>query len=657
MKRTRPLDLPSCIRVGRTWLFADGTRLPVVAGADGDEGDNASPVVPDDLSDKSDEDLEALEAQLVSEFDRLHDEGSRDVEAFEAIAQALDRIHSEQDARAEQEQEAAAKIAALHEKVHPKAEGEGDDGEGDDPDDGDDPGDGDPAGDDGGESADAPKAGEKEKAKEPVAASAARPARQRASASGTARRAQRPAVGTARNRVTITAAADIPGIAANDQIDLTQVAVAMHDRARSLSTQSPRVPIAAFHMPFAPENVVGKHTSSVQLLDMLDRVAAPPTSVDSLVAAGWCTPSQNMYELLALEGTTGLLDIPAIGIDRGGVNVPSYIGIDAADGALWSWSEDQDNVKSFVLTANDVAGAVGTADSAVNHLLQVGDMVNIRGGGASDGPHTVTAITDANTFTYDATGVADGSYDGATAVRQKGCFRIPCPTWTDVRLAAYGLCIEHGTLTDRAFPELTRRYVQLALAAHMHRLSAIQLAKILTNTHSDAVTVTAVGSDSFGELVNALALQIADYRSQHKIGANVVLEVAVPSWVPEMLVANMAMRPGVDLIDVQRARIIAAVTRMNTRVQFLEDYQAMWDGTAATAWPASLQFVIWPAGSIIEGNSARIDLGVVRDRELIRTNDFTAAWTEDFRLLFRRGPKARRVTCTLSTDGITGCCP
>lgn len=650
----RPLIAHLPLIVGNRYRFPDGTSAPAVRGGATDDGaDDGQPTtLPDDITAVDDAELQTLEDALMAEFDALVDAKSNDIPAMERIASDVEAVRAEADRRITEAAEAETKRAELASRIHAQADDDGDD----DGDDGDDPGDGDPAAD-GGDGDAAPAKG---KEKESVTASAAKPARKPVSAGATARRTTRPSAPDTTPRVVITAAADLPGVATGAAIDLTQVAESMHDKARAMSNGGARAPIARFTLPYAKEDIVNPRTSKDGGAEILDRVANQSNLVmPSLTAAGgWCTPSQNLYDLLALDGATGLLDLPSMGIERGGVNVPSYIGIDAADGALWSWSEGQDADVSVAIADLDVVGGVGTMNTTGAHQLVVGDMVEVTTGNPlANGPWTVTGVTDADTATLAMPGVPDLANLVGNFLRQKGCFTIPCPTWTDVRLGAYGFCVKHGNLSERAMPELTRRYIALVINAHQHRLSSINLSKIRLQHSAAPVTVTAVGSDSYGELMSAVELSVVDYRSQHKISDRVIIEILLPSWTQEVLRSNLAMRAGVDLLAVGDAQINAHLAARNVRAQFLEDYQPMWNGAPRQLWPTSMEFVIYPAGNFVEGNGGTLDLGVTRDSRLNATNDFTAAWTEDFRLLARRGPLARRVTATLSTDGVTACCP
>lgn len=655
-------DLTPARRVGRRWVFADGTTLPVVAGgADDDAGDGQPPATEGEASATSsltDEDLQAREDELLAEAEALPEDGDN-LEKLTAIADELAAIQAEKESRKQAKAEAAAKAKEQRDRIAAaKAAREAeasDDGDDDDDDDGDDPGDGDDPDDKGGE-------GAKSTAddKEPALTASGKKIR-KPSAKRVAGQAQRPAVETTTEKpIVLTASAGV-GFEAGAEISLDDVAFAMHKQVTAMSNGMPRVSVVTVNLPDA-EYVIGERSSNDDALDLIKK-ACDTNRLDltTLTAAGgWCTPSENMYELFGLDGATGLFTAPRVTIRRGGINVPGYIGIDSADGAIWSWSEDQDagNVASIInkaLTAN-----VATLQTDDPHAFIVGQTVVVSGVGSPfDGVYTITAVT-ADTFSYARTAANVASAAVAppgTAVGQKACFRIPCPTWTDFRLGALGWCFEHGNMTDRSFPELGRRYLELVVNAHLHAMSAAQVATIIASHSAPLVTIPAGDSDAYGDLMAALELQILDYRSEHGIADTVVLEVLMPVWTLGALRSSLAKRQGVDLLSVTDQQLAAHFAVRSVRPQFLEDYQPMYDGAPATAWPADVDFIMYPAGSAFIGDGGKIELGAMRDSTLNATNDFTLAWTEQFWLLGWRGPLARRVRVPLDVSGITGCCP
>lgn len=252
----------------------------------------------------------------------------------------------------------------------------------------------------------------------------------------------------------------------------------------------------------------------------------------------------------------------------------------------------------------------------------------------------------------------EADQDGVTA--SKPCVYIPCPDFTDYRLEAEGICVTNGNLTDRAFPELTQRYVQLVVNAHLHRMSAAMLNKIAlsaTNVTVNAITETS----SAGRVLSAIDLQVADYRSKYRMSVNSVLEAVFPLWTRELIRADLANRSGVALTNVTDAQIAEHFSVRKVRAQFLHDWmptsQFSFYGAPLAQFPSILEFLLFPAGGYIKGDGGTIDLGVVRDSVLNSTNDYTAAWTEQTYLIAQLGPKARNVQVQLDEGGFTGCCP
>jgi len=236
----------------------------------------------------------------------------------------------------------------------------------------------------------------------------------------------------------------------------------------------------------------------------------------------------------------------------------------------------------------------------------------------------------------------------------KPCYRVPCPTWTECRPTAYGLCVISGNMQDRAFPQLSRTFVDLVMAAHEHRVSQVKIAAVTTG--ATAVAYGSENSDAAGDLLSAIGLQAADLRSQYRAGRTRSVDVALPDWTIEMLRANVAKRAGVDLLSVTDAEITSWLTTRGIRPQFLSGYQPLYGSAPATDWPATLKFAMFFSGAYAVTSAGEIDLGVVRDSVLNSTNDFTLAWSEEWFCVIRRGPLAREVTVDLDVDGVTACC-
>lgn len=421
--------------------------------------------------------------------------------------------------------------------------------------------------------------------KEPVAASA-RPTAP--SASAVAQRTATPVAPDTSSEVVITASADVPGFANGQQIDRLGIARAMHSRARGMGDSAGRQTVfnvASIESPVPDEFVIrdGSDDPSAIIAAAVDAELKGKDAQALVASGGWCAPSETMYDLFSVESRDGLLDLPTVGIARGGMQVPAYLGLGDVAGGIWNWTEAKDN---------------------------------------------------------------------NTPTDSKPCLQIPCPSFTDVRLEAEGLCITAGNLTDRAFPELTARIVDLAVTAQQHAISNGKIAKIVAS--ATAVTVTTVPSDAAGDILNAIDLQVADYRSQHLMGSGTVLDAIIPHWALGSIRATLAMRAGVEMLAVTDAEVVSYFTARQIRPQFVVGYEPIFNTTPATAWPTTTKVLLYPTGGYVAGDGGTLDLGVVRDSTLNATNDFTAAWAEQFYSVMQLGPAAREITITALVNGVTG---
>lgn len=531
---------------------------------------------PDNFDSIETDDLKTKVAELRDEFTKRYDEQAPVAELNE-LAEQIEAIDAEIDARAAAAEREADERAALAERIAPAPVAETDETETTETD---------VVAEAEAIVEDAAAETETETADEPELVTAS--AKRAPSASAVARRTTTPKAPETKPDVVITASADVPGFGNGQQIDRLGIARAMHARARGMGDSKGRQTVfgvASVNVPIPEEHWVRDGSDDpASVLDRAVRDTLGGKDANALVASGgFCAPSETMYDLFSVESRDGLVDLPTVGVARGGMQVPAFIGVGDVQGGIWSWDETK---------------------------------------------------------------------DGNTPTDSKPCLQVPCPTFTDVRLEAEGLCITAGNLTDRAFPELTARTVDLAVTAHLHALSNAKIAKIVAT--ATPVTVTSVPSDAAGDILHAIDVQVADYRSQHLLGEGTVLDAILPHWFYGAIRSTLAMRAGIAELAVDDAQVRSFFTVRNVRPQFVYGYEPMFDTAPASDFPATGKMLLFPTGGYVAGEGGTIDLGVVRDSTLNATNDFTAAWAEAFYSVMQRGPAAREVTVTTAVDGQTG---
>lgn len=246
----------------------------------------------------------------------------------------------------------------------------------------------------------------------------------------------------------------------------------------------------------------------------------------------------------------------------------------------------------------------------------------------------------------------------AIAGTEKPCFEIPDVEWDELRMDVQGICITSNILQDHAWPELTRKFVDEAMRLHLHKISAWQIGKIVEGS-TNVGTLTDVMFGTAGAVLSALELQVADMRARHRLGVEQSLEGIAPVWLHSIIRADLAYRQSVLPQQVTNAMINAHFANIGVNLQFVSDWQvgtgnALGTDTAATAWPDTVQVILYPAGTWWGAVDPVINLGIVNDSTLLKQNKQIQMFTEDGVAVGKRGAESRIVTIPTSVDGTVG---
>ncbi|MFF1468047.1 major capsid protein [Streptomyces mirabilis] len=238
----------------------------------------------------------------------------------------------------------------------------------------------------------------------------------------------------------------------------------------------------------------------------------------------------------------------------------------------------------------------------------------------------------------------------------KPCFRIPCPDPVEVRCDAVGVCLEAGILTQRHFPELIAWYLRNAMVAHEIRLRQVLFAKALAT----ATPVTVPHSmGALSAVFAAVALQSADMIERHSLCDSTALEVVFPWWSRNLFLADLARRNGCCPSEVSSQDVQDLFSPLGVRIQWARGLAPavptdIGAATPAVDWPTTLNFLIYPAGSLVIGRGEDVNLGVIHDSTKFSTNDYTALFAEECVALVDRSVDTRVVTVPVCPTGETG---
>lgn len=569
-------------------------------------------VIPEDLSALSDDELVTLHEQAVGNFDALYNGGTGlsddDMTSLSVLTEGIEALVAERSRRDAAAAERSAQAAELAARAHPDAEDTGDEPE---PDattigpDGD--GDGDdeenpPAPDD------SPAAPSNEQSAALVVTASAPRREIRVSLSGlrngSRQNLPRPAHEAQTMRDVVLASGEGGGYAPGTGIDWDDMAQIMDRRLTGFSESQyaaaqqagrhmrQQQGIATIRKPMPPELVI--NSTDPSHVDQVLQRAMSETRLpgNSLVAAGgWCAPSEIIYDLCELESRDGLLSVPEIGIARGGIR----------------WTTGP----SF----STIYNAVG--------------------------------------FAYTEQNAIDGDWNGSGG-GSKPCYAVPCPTFTEARLQMAGLCITSGLLQQRGYPELLARTLRGALIAHDHKLSSRMITAIVAG--STAVTATAAQVGAVAPLLDTIEQQAEHIRYTARMSRGTTMEAVFPYWVRGVVRSDLSRRQGLLALDISDSQVDGWFRSRGINPQYVYDWQPI-DTTAAgtfKAWPATVQFLLYPAGTWVRGTADIITLDTIYDSTQLGHNEFTALFTEEGWLAAKLCFDSRVVTVALCASGETG---
>lgn len=398
----------------------------------------------------------------------------------------------------------------------------------------------------------------------------------------------------ARPATRFSASVDVPGHKPGAELAFSDLTAGTIARANALAkTGGGSGLVASYTHPFSDDLIVTDPGSAPEgtTVSLTASTQGRLPKGDLVASGGWCAPSQIVYEIAEVACPDMLWDAPEVQLSRGGIR---YFKTPSLDVAALTWVHTE---------ADDIAG------------------------------------------------------------NPKPCFKIPCEEPVEARCDAIGICIEAGILTQRHFPELVSHYLAKALIAHEIRVRT----ELLNQVAASATPVPIAQTwGAISPVFSSVALQAADMVERHSLCDSIALEVVFPWWSRNLFLADLARRNGVSLDEVTVADVQALFSPLGVRVQWARGIVntlpegtppvnvGIGGATPALVWPDEIQYLMYPAGQIQIGRGAEVNLGVVHDSTKFRTNDYTAAWSEECVTIVDRSVDTRLVTVPVCPSGQTG---
>ena len=344
---------------------------------------------------------------------------------------------------------------------------------------------------------------------------------------------------------------------------------------------------------------------------------------NSLTAAGagWCAPSEVIYDLCELESSDGLLDIPEINVSRGGIKYttgPDFSAIYSGAG-YFHYTEAQ------VIT----------------------------------GVTKPTMSVPCPSFT-DTRLEADGLAIQADLLQLRGYPEL-------IARFVRGAMIAH-----------THKINQFMINALVTGSTALSLPSNVA-AHTPGLGTTWYSDHSVvSTLLGALDMAIQDYKYRQRMQLTSTLEVVLPYWVQSWIRADITRKAfydgdGSDQYAVTMAKMTEWLAVRGARVQWVYDWQdafywaayptgapSQWQqfGTDPTSsnfvqdWPHTLQILMYAAGTWVRGNADIITLDTVYDSTLLAQNKTTQLFTEQGILAAKTCFDSRVYTIGTATGGL-----
>ena len=232
----------------------------------------------------------------------------------------------------------------------------------------------------------------------------------------------------------------------------------------------------------------------------------------------------------------------------------------------------------------------------------------------------------------------------------KVCCEVTCPDFEEVRLDAIGMCVKVPILTNAAYPELVRRYIEGALVAHAHKMNAWLISQIGV---AGGTAIDISGTDPISFALDALELQAIGQRYQYRLGEDAAMELVAPIWLKALIRMDVSRRTGQDWNAVTDAQVDANFAARNISVQWVYDYQDLVVTGSAVTLPTSVEVLMYPAGTWIKGTADVISLDAVYDSVGLESNTYTGIFVEEGALAVQKCTHTQKVTIDLCVSGQT----
>lgn len=325
-----------------------------------------------------------------------------------------------------------------------------------------------------------------------------------------------------------------------------------------------------------------------------------------VAAAGWCAPSEQLYDLCPIRMTEeGMIDLPSVTARRGGIRYP----------ADFDWSAIWGSTGFYLTEAEAIAGVEKTCVE-------------------------VPCPPEFEECRMDVSGM---------------CIRTPILMergWPE-RVEQF----IQGSLLIHAHKMNARKL------AKMEAMSTAITFPAVADPSPTATIADAHGPGAVESLLSILELQVQYQRYHWRLSQNATLEMVAPYWMRGILKSDLRKKLGIDnRWNVTDAMVDGYLRAVGVSPQYVYDWQDSlssgvatdFGGDIPTAWPDQVKFLLFPAGTFFQLQADVINLDGVYDHASLIQNVYTALFTEEGWQVCSRCLQSYVVTVPLCANGLSG---
>lgn len=251
----------------------------------------------------------------------------------------------------------------------------------------------------------------------------------------------------------------------------------------------------------------------------------------------------------------------------------------------------------------------------------------------------------------------------------KACITVTCPNTSSAEVSAVSQCVTFDNLNYKVFPEQVSAFLEDVAV----QFTSVKEVFYLDYVNSNSTAVT--GDYCYGfsrSLLYDWTTAVVAYRKRHGMASDASMTIAAPDWAREAIKLDMALDgyQGLSYWDITDSVLNAALSARHidaiwyndnpTSVSPNQKWNAAQGVGALNAWPTKVKAFIYAPGTFVRLDGGTLDVGLVRDSTLNRTNDLQL-FMEEWIGIAKLGFESVGLLSTLCISGagpigVTACC-